>query len=89
MFARKGVTVFMNGSLQKVDLDAKGRIVNSAPAVEKPKEKLKKNEAIVQLKEKGIKFSTLDTAENLNNLLETAEAIDPDLEAGTGSQEVI
>lgn len=97
MKIRKNVTVFLNGSLQKVDLDEKGRVV---VAGEVPKEKSEgktegnpKLELMKQLKEKGIKFNATLSAAALQELLDAAEkekeAEKGKVQGGTGDQDVI
>jgi hypothetical protein len=103
MGIRKDVTVFMNGSLQKVDLDSNGHVVkrNAAP-VEKPvaqdaaKDKhMTKQELMAALKEKGIPFKATLNNTNLKALLDAGPVVEGDQEPaaelvpGTGNQDVI
>jgi hypothetical protein len=95
---RRNVIVFMNGSLQKVDLDETGRVVPKGEVKEKVGDEDKnptKQELMAELKKRGISFkATLGNAA----LTEILEADDKAKEeppkgeenpGGTGNQDVI
>jgi len=88
----KNVRVFVNGSLQTVDLDENGRIVGN----EKQDKKPTKQDLMKELKERGIKFKATLSSEKLQELLDNGGNVSKEdgdekepASGGTGNQDVI
>lgn len=92
MAIRKNVTVFRNGSLEKVDLDENGRVVGKKTAAVKPAAPAApktKKELMAALKAINVKFNATLSAAALQELLDKATgatAPDPGSEDGDGDQ---
>lgn len=96
---RRNVIVFMNGSLQKVDLDETGRVVPKGAVKEVAKEKDEdksptKQELMAELKKRGITFKATLGNVALTELLEADDKAKEEPKGeenpgGTGNQDVL
>lgn len=74
MAIRRNVPCFVGGSLRKVDLDEKGRIlgadhVGSAASAPGPAPEMNRNQVMAALKAAGIKFKATIKVEEMRDLL--------------------